>query len=204
MSCKMATSAIFTTVPKLTPMLGITELKPGKKIMHAGEPFEILKADFHKMAQSKAVMKVKMRNLLNGAVLDHTFSGSDKAKEADLELRPATFLYKEGTKAVFMDAESFDQFDLAEDRLGTAADFLTENADTEVLMFAGKAVSVQLPFKMDFTIVSCPPGIKGDTATGGTKEAVLETGAKVQVPLFLNAGDRVRVNTQTGEYVERA
>ncbi len=185
-------------------MLSITELKPGKKIMHAGEPFEILKSDFHKMAQSKAVMKVKMRNLLNGAVLDHTFSGSDKVKEADLELRPATFLYRQENKAVFMDTESFDQFELSETQLGTAKGFLRDNADVEVLMFAGKAVSVQLPIKLDFTITSCPPGIKGDTATGGMKEAVLETGMKVAVPLFLNAGDRVRVNTETGEYVERA
>ena len=185
-------------------MLSISDIKVGSKISHDGAPFEVTKADHHKMGRGAAVLKTKLRNLATGAVIDKTFQGNDKAVPADLSNKTATYLYNDGSTYTFMDTATYEQFELAAAQLEGLSGYMKENEDVEILEFAGKAVSVELPKKVVLTVESCPPGVKGDTANAGTKEAVMETGLKVQVPLFIDSGEAIRVSTETGEYVERA
>ena len=156
------------------------------------------------MGRGSAVLKTKLRNLITGNVLSKTFQGNDKAEPADLSMRQATYLYNDGAQYTFMDVETFDQFTIAAASLGDRVSFMRENSDVDVMLFNNNAVNVQLPVKVELQVSSCPPGVKGNSVDSATKEAVLETGYKVQVPLFVQQGDTIRVNSETGEYVERA
>ena len=185
-------------------MLNMNEIKVGKVIQINKEPFVITKTDHHKMGRGGAVLKVKLRNLVNGAVLEKTFQGNDKAEEANTEKKKANFLYADDTNANFMDNESYEQFTLSLDSIGEKRQYLKDGTDVEVLYFDGNPVAINLSIKMDFRVVSAPPAVKGNSAGNVTKAVELETGATVNVPLFINEGDIIRINTDTGEYVERA
>ncbi|MBI5413817.1 elongation factor P [Candidatus Peregrinibacteria bacterium] len=182
----------------------ITDLKVGRLVNHNGEPFLIVSNSFMRTAQRKPVMRTKLRGVISGKVLDKTFIAGEDFDLVEIEKVRAQFMYKDADSAYFMDSITFDQFFIPLDALGDAAKYLKEGEDTTVTRYEGKPIGVELPVKVALKIVETTQGVRGDTATGGTKAATLETGLVVQVPLFLNEGDSVRINTETGEYVERA
>ena len=185
-------------------MLNFNEIKTGRVIKVNNEPYIIIKTDHHKMGRGGAVLKVKCRNLLNNNVLERTYQGAEKAEEAETETKKANFMYKDKEEAYFMDNASFEQFNLPLSDLGEAAQFLKDGTDVDVLYFEGRPMSISLPIKMEFKVVSAPPGVKGNSAGNVNKQVEIETGAKVNVPMFIDEGDIIRINTDTGEYVERA
>lgn len=185
-------------------MLNFNEIKTGRVIKIGNDPYIIIKADHHKMGRGGAVLKIKCRNLINGNVLEQTFQGTEKAEEAATETKKANFLYKDKNEAYFMDNSSYEQFGLPLMELGDSIKFLKEGVDVDVLYFENKPVSVSLPIKMDFKVVSAPPGVKGNSAGNVNKQVEIETGALINAPMFVEEGDTIRINTDTGEYVERA
>jgi len=184
-------------------MLSISEIKLGKLLQVNGEPFTVIKADHHKMGRGGAVLKVKLRNLINGNILEKTFQGNEKAEEASVEKKKANFLYQDEQSAYFMNNETFEQFELPTSQLGQKKKFMKDGTDVDTLYFEGRPVAMDLPIKLELKVISAPPGIKGNSAGNVTKVVELETGAEVSAPLFVNEGDIIRVNTDTGEYVER-
>lgn len=184
-------------------MLSISEIKVGKVIQVNSEPFVVTRADHHKMGRGGAVLKVKLKNLINGNVLDKTFQGNDKAEEANTEKKKANYMYADETNANFMDNENFEQFSLSLESIGDKQKYLKEGTDVDVLYFDNLPVAIELPIKMEFKVVSAPPGVKGNSAGNVTKQVELETGMTINAPMFVNEGDVIRVNTDTGEYVER-
>ncbi len=185
-------------------MLSIKEIKIGKIILTGDEPYVIVKAEHHKMGRGGAVLKTKLKNLINGNALERTFQGNDKAEEADINRKKANYLYKDEQDAFLMDNESFEQFSVPLDQIGEQQRFLKDDTDVDVLYFNGEAMTVDLPIKMEFKVTSAPPGVKGNSAGNVTKQIELETGTSINAPLFINEGDAIKVNTDTGEYVERA
>jgi elongation factor P len=156
-----------------------------------------------KPGKGGAFVRTKIKNLRNGKVIDKTFRAGEKVGEPDIEDRNMQYLYFDGDQLIFMDTETYDQFPFSVEQVGEARKYLTENLDVVVLFWNGKPINVDLPPFIEAAISKCDPGMKGDTAQGGTKPATLETGAVLQVPLFLKEGERIRVDTRSGEYVER-
>jgi len=185
-------------------MLNFNEIKTGKVIKVNAEPYIIIKTDHHKMGRGGAVLKIKCRNLINGNILERTYQGVEKAEEAETETKKANFMYKDKDEAYFMDNTNFEQFNLPLEEIGEPAMFLKDGIDVDVLYFESKPVTISLPIKMDFKVVSAPPGVKGNSAGNVNKQVEIETGAKINVPMFIDEGDMIRINTDTGEYVERA
>jgi len=186
-------------------MLSMNEIKPGKVIKMDDAPYVVTKTQHSKQARSGAVLRVKMKDLLSGSVLEKTFQGGDKAEEADLERgKRAQFLYKDEEKAYFMDQESFEQFELPIDQIELQVQFLSDGENVLYMTFEGKPVALDLKPKVDLKVVEAPEGVKGNSAQGRvTKVVKTESGYEVQAPLFIKEGDIIRVNTETGEYVER-
>ncbi len=185
-------------------MLTYTELKKGLVIVFEGQPFEIVESDFLRMQQRKAVVKLKIKNIINGKILDRNIHASENFEEADVNKKEVKFLYNHRDEYWFCDINNAtNRFAIPFENIGTQAQFLKNNTVVDALEYNGKIVNINLPIKMDLKVKETPPGEKGDTATGGKKLAELETGAKVNVPLFVNNDDVIRINTQTGEYVER-
>jgi len=185
-------------------MLGINDLKPKTVIIINDEPYEVLSANFLKMQQRKPVLQTRLKNLINGKVIDRNIQHSEEFEEASLERLTVEFLYQHRGEYWFCDAKDRSKrFQLDESVLGDNKNFLKPGVPIDAFKFNDKIINISLPIKMEFKVVEAPPGIKGDTAQGGTKVAIIETGAKVSVPLFINEGDIIRVNTESGEYVER-
>lgn len=184
-------------------MLDLSEIKLGKIIVINDQPYKVVSTQHSKQARSGAVLRTKLKNLVNGSMIEKTFSGSDKAEEASLEKTKASFLYSDGENYNFMDQETFEQFSFSKDDIGEQVQFLRDGTIVDILKFNGKSVNISLPTKMEFKVVSAPPGIKGDTAGSATKQVTIETGAQIKCPLFVNEGDVIRVNTETSDYVER-
>lgn len=189
-------------------LLDYNEIKTGKYIVYKDEPFEILDYHVARTQQRKPQNQVKMRSLVNGRAVNETFHVSDTVAEADITKRDVKYLYSNKGEFWFCNPEKpSERFTLAETIIGDGAKFLKENALVTSLVFEydgeEKIIGIKLPVKMEFVIKDCPPNIKGNTATGGNKPATLENGAVVNVPLFLNVGDKIMVNTETSEYVER-
>ncbi|MDP2944370.1 MAG: elongation factor P [bacterium] len=185
-------------------MLNFNEIKTGRIIKVNNEPFIIIKTNHHKMGRGGAVLKIKCRNLINGNILERTYQGTEKAEGAETETKKANFMYKDKEEAYFMDNGSYEQFNLPLEEIGGSVQFLKEGVDVDVLYFENRPVSISLPIKMDFKVTSAPPSVKGNSAGNVNKQVEIETGALVGVPLFINEGDMIRINTDTGEYVERA
>ncbi len=184
-------------------MLEFNQLKLNKVISYKNQPYKIVFAQHSKQARSGAVLRTKLKNLITGDVLEKTFNGGDKFEEADLERAKANFLYKDDDNSYFMDQENFEQFQFSNTDIENELNYLKEGSQIEVLKFNSEPVSVILPTKMEFKIISAPPGIKGDTAGTATKQVTIETGADIKCPLFIKDGDSIRINTENGEYVER-
>lgn len=184
-------------------MYEITDLKPGKAIQIDGEPFVVVSSVFGRKSQSKANMQCKLRNLKTGAVVARNFQGSEKIEPADVGYRKVQFLYGTGDSFTFMDLDNYDQFDLSSDVIGDSSLYLVDGNEVDALMFEGNPIGIQLKPTVELKVVETIPGVKGDTATGGNKPAKLESGLTVNVPLFINEGDKVKVNTETGLYMTR-
>lgn len=185
-------------------MLNISEIKTGKNIVYEKAPFTVLYQEHSKTGRAGSVLRTKLKNLITGAVLEKTFQGADQVEEADISKSKAQYLYKEGDDYAFMDNESYEQFSLPKNVLGSATDYLVEGTEIVVLNFNGTPINIEIPVKVTLTVVEAPPGIKGNTVSTGGKVVVLETGLRVSAPLFVNEGDKIIVNTEKGEYVSRA
>jgi elongation factor P len=188
--------------------LDYDEIKPRKFILVDGQPFEILDSHVARTQKRKPQNQVRMRNLLNGKVIPGTFHASDTAEEADISKRESLFLFANKGEYWFCDpSDRAKRFQIDADVIGDAAKFLKDNTlvDTKVFEYEDeeRIIGVTLPIKMTFTVKEAPPAIKGNTASGGGKLVTLETGAQITTPLFIEAGEKIIVNTDTGEYVER-
>lgn len=185
-------------------MLTINDLKIGTNIRLDNEPYVVIKSEHTHMGRGGATVRLKIRNLLNNKVLERAYKQGDKFAEAELTRAKADFLYSQNNDCHFMDQESYEQFFIAKDNLGLQANLLKEGQIVDVLNFQNQPISIQLPPKIALKVASAPFSVRGDTAQGNvTKTVTLETGLEVQVPLFVKENDVVRINTETGEYVER-
>jgi len=184
--------------------LGVNELKPKTFFIYESQPYVVLETHHLKMQQRRPTVQVRMRNLMNGKVLERNFAQSDVFEEANVSRQKVKFLYAHRDKYWFANEnDPSKRFELREDILGDSVRFLKPNTVLDSILFKEKIIDIELPVKMDFKVVEAPPAIKGDTAQGGVKQVKIETGASVNVPLFINQDDIVRINTETGEYTER-
>jgi elongation factor P len=179
-------------------------LRKGVAIELDGEIYQILEFQHVKMQQRQPVVKLKLRDVRSGNVTERNFQSGDKVTTAFLEHRPVQYLYSDGDLYYFMDTENYEQIMLTYARIGESTNYLKEGLMLEILTCLGDTVAIELPSSVELQVTETEPGFKGDRATAGTKAAKLETGAITQVPLFINIGDTIRVNTRTGEYVEKA
>ena len=178
------------------------EFRKGLRIMFDGNPYTIVDFQHVKPGKGGAFVRTKLKHMRLGKVIDNTFRSGEKMELVDFEEKHMQFLYKDD-RYHFMDTESYDQLSLSPEEVGDARDYLKENTEVDVLYIDGAPAGVELPNFVELAIARTDPGVRGDTAQGGTKPATLETGAAVQVPLFLNQGDVVKVDTRTGEYLGR-
>jgi elongation factor P len=181
-----------------------TMLKNGNRVLIDGEVYIVIESSQQAMGRGRGRVVVKLRHLISGRVIERTFRSTEGVELADAEFRDLQYLYRENENYIFMDNESYEQHSVPEDVVDTAAHFLKEGTTVKGTLFEGRIIGIELPLKMDFEVVSTYDAVKGDTATNVSKEATIETGHVIKVPLFIKQGDRVRVNTTTGEYVERA
>ena len=184
-------------------MISGGELRKGIIIELDGTLYQVVDYQHVKMKRT-ALARVKLRDLTAGHTIERSFQSDDKLVRARLESRPMQYLYNDGDVYHFMDTESFEQIEINGDRLGDALNYLKEGFIVEVSRYKGEVVDVELPVAVELEITNTEPGFKGDTATGGSKPATLETGLNIQVPLFINQGDIIKVDTRTGEYLERS
>ena len=168
-----------------------------------GTPYYIVEFQHVKPGKGGAFVRTKLKNLKTGQVLEKTFRSGEKFDEPDLEECEMQFLYSTGDSYTFMDTSSYEQFSYQKDQLGDDTDLLKENTTVEILLYEGSPISMILPTFMELAVVETDPGVRGDTASGGTKPATVETGATVKVPLYLESGEVIKVDTRTREYVER-
>lgn len=179
------------------------EIRNGTRLEIDGDVYIVVGFLHITPGKGRAVVRTKLKHVATGRVIDRTFTSSEKLERAELDLRTMQFLYKDMDNYVFMDMDNYEQIMLSPDLLGEAANFLKENFEISVAMHKGKPIGVELPVKVDLKVVKTAPGVRGDTVTAATKPATLETGLVVQVPLFINEGDVVRIDTRDGKYEER-
>jgi elongation factor P len=186
-------------------MISTNQFRNGTHIDVDGTIFKIVEFQHVKPGKGGAFVRTKLRRASDGAVIDRTFRAGEKFRPVRTETRKMQFLYKDGTDAHFMDSESYEQLTIPESALGYSLYWMKESDELELLYIDDQPADVQLPSAIDLEVAETEPGVRGDTASGGgTKPAVLETGARIHVPLFINIGDTVRVDTRSGEYVSRA
>ncbi len=184
-------------------MISTNDFKTGVSIEIDGDAFVVVDFQHVKPGKGAAFVRAKIRNTRTGSVVERTFNAGEKFPKAHLDRREMQYLYHDGTYYVFMDTENYEQSLLSDEHISTGKNYLKEEMTVTVLSYKGTVLGVDLPSSVDLEVVDTEPGIKGDTASGGNKPATLETGAVVRVPFFINIGDRIKVNTQTGEYIER-
>lgn len=184
-------------------MLPIAQLKKGVIFHWQGSVYKVLDSAHLKMGRGGGIQQVKMQNLLDGSTISNNFKGNDRLEEADVSTAKVNFLYKDGESAHFMDAENFEQYPVPLKMLGKQVDFLKDGQEASAKMLDGKPIEIELPLKLDFKVTETDPGLKGDRTNPGTKQATIETGASVQVPLFIKTGDTVQLDTRNGAYVKR-
>ncbi|MBI2902801.1 MAG: elongation factor P [Candidatus Methylomirabilis oxyfera] len=185
-------------------MISGGDLRPGVKVELDGTPYVVTDYQWVKPGKGGAFMRTKLKNIRTGAIIDRTFRTDEKIARAVIEERKVQFLYRADDAHHFMDMQSFEQFSMDEKQLGDASGFLKEELIVSILFHRGEPAGVLLPTFVELRVVQTEPGVRGDTASGGSKPAKLETGAVIQVPLFINIGDLLRVDTRSNTYVERA
>ena len=185
-------------------MISVNDFKTGLTIEVDGGLWRVIDFQHVKPGKGAAFVRSKLRNLRNGAIQEKTFRAGEKVAKAQIDNRKMQYLYANGDQHVFMDTESYDQIELSEDAIEYELKFLKENMEVHIMMYQGESLGVELPNSVVLEVTETEPGIKGDTASGGTKPATLETGLVVQVPFFINQGDHLIINTTDSSYVSRA
>ncbi|OGN14537.1 MAG: hypothetical protein A3G02_00520 [Candidatus Yanofskybacteria bacterium RIFCSPLOWO2_12_FULL_44_13b] len=184
--------------------LSVNELKPKIFFIYEGQPYVVLETHHLKMQQRRPTVQTRMRNLINGKVLERNFAQSDVFEEADVQRKKVKYLYSHRDQFWFSEENNPSaRFELNNDILGDSARYLKPNIILDVILFKDKIITAELPVKMEFKVVEAPPAIRGNTAQGGVKQIKIETGAMINAPLFVEEGDIIRINTETGEYTER-
>jgi len=184
-------------------MISTNDFRTGLTIEIDGDVYQVVDFQHVKPGKGSAFVRSKLRNMRTGAIIDKTFNAGEKIPRARVERREVQYLYNDGTDYHFMDMETYDQFSMSREQLGDAIKFMKENMNIQLLMFQGRSIGVDLPNFVELEVVDTAPGIKGDTASGGSKPATLETGYVVQVPFFINIGDVLQIDTRTGHYIKR-
>ncbi len=184
-------------------MITAGDLRPGSTIDRGGELYVCVDFQHVKQGRGTAFVRAKFKNLLTGSVTEETFRPEEKFDDARIEHREAQYLYKEDGSYIVMDMETFDQYPISSEDMGSATQYLKENDTLTVMQYGDRLVGVELPITVDLVITETAPGFKGDTANPGTKPATLETGASIDVPLFVSEGDTIRIDTRNGKYIER-
>jgi elongation factor P len=185
-------------------ILGLSEIRKGKIIVLDGEPYQIVSAEFLRKQQRRPVVRTSLKHLKTGATREHSFQQSDKVPEADVARKQYQFLFATGSTLTLMDQETYEQLEVDKSVLGEQAGFLLEGEMVDVVLFEGTPVSIDLPIKIERKIIEAAPGVKGDTSKNVMKDATIEGGMHVRVPLFIHEGDVIRIDTRNGEYLERA
>lgn len=185
-------------------MISAGDFRKGITFEMDGDVYQIVDFQHVKPGKGAAFVRTKIKNAVTGNVLEKTFNPTERVPRAHVETKEMQYLYNDGSLYYFMDAETYEQIPLDHGQVEDAIKFIKENMNVTIKFFKGKAFSVEPPFFVELEVVQTEPGFKGDTATGGSKPAKLETGALVNVPLFINTGDIIRIDTRTGEYMERA
>uniref|UniRef100_A0A831Z023 Elongation factor P n=1 Tax=candidate division WWE3 bacterium TaxID=2053526 RepID=A0A831Z023_UNCKA len=188
----------------LVLMISVTELRKGTVFIEQRKPYLVIEYQHIKVGRGSATIKVKVRDMKSGSVLEKTFISGATVEEGEIERRKAQFLYSDEKNLNFMDPVSFEQFSISKSIGGGAEKFLEEGAEIFLQIFQGEPIHIELPLKVSLKVTEAPPGEKGDTKQGGSKEAVVETGYRLQVPLFVSVGDMIQINTESGEYAGRA
>jgi len=184
-------------------LVSTNDFRTGLTIDLDGEAYQVIDFQHVKPGKGSPFVRSKLKNLRTGAVIEKTFNAGEKIPRARVERREVQYLYNDGGTYYFMDMENYDQLPLTREQLGDAVNFLKENMTLHIVMYQGKSIGVDLPNYVELKVIETAPGIRGDTATGGSKPATLETGYVVQVPLFVNTGDVLQVDTRTGLYLKR-
>ncbi|MFP4201252.1 MAG: elongation factor P [Clostridia bacterium] len=186
-------------------MISTNDFRPGLTVEIDGQLLQIMESQHVKPGKGPAFVRAKFKNLMSGAITQDTMRAGEKVPRAHLEKRTMQYLYRDGEGYHFMDVQTYEQERLSDEDIGAAVNYLKENENVEVLTFKGRLVGVSLPASVELEVVDTVPGVRGDTVSGGgSKPATLETGVEVQVPLFVERGDVVRIDTRSGEYLERA
>jgi elongation factor P len=185
-------------------MVIVNDLKPGTAFEYEGNIYQVLNVDHNKTAMRQMIIKVKVKNLRTGVINEISFTGGDKVEQAHVERKTMQYLYDDGTSLVFMDNETYDQIEIGKDRLEWELKFLKPNANVQISMYENEILGVILPDKVELQIVECEQAVKGDTATSASKNAVVETGLEIKVPLFIQNGEMVIISTADGKYSGRA
>jgi len=184
-------------------MYDTSDIRKGLKMMVDGQPYTVVEFQFVKPGKGAAFTRTKIKNLLTGAVLERNFRSGEKFEPANVEIKSMQYLFREADSCVFMDTTTYDQVSIPVRTIGDAQDFMPEQIVVEVLFYEGRTVGVTLPNFIEQAIVETEPGFKGDTSTNTTKPAKISTGATINVPLFIMVGDTVKIDTRTGDYLER-
>jgi elongation factor P len=185
-------------------MYSVSDFRNGLKIEYEGDPYVIVEFQHVKPGKGNAFTRTRIKNLISGRTLEPTFKSGDKVGKPDIDEKEMQYLFKDGDHYTFMDTTNYEQVLIDKESLGEASNWLLENLNVHILFWNGRAIGVTPPNSVVMAIVKCEPGVRGDTATNATKPAVLESGVTVNVPLFVNEGERVKVDTRTGQYLERA
>lgn len=184
-------------------MYETSDIRKGLKIQMDGQPYSVVEFQFVKPGKGTAFTRTKIKNLMTGAVLDRTFRTGEKLEPANIEENQMQYLYQEGDKYCFMDNSTYEQAFIEADIVGDVAQLMPDNINVDVLFFDERPIGVTLPNFVELEVTHTEPGIKGDTASGATKPATLSAGAVINVPLFIEEGDVLKIDTRTGDYVER-
>jgi len=184
-------------------VISTVDFRNGVRLMVEGEPFYIVEFQHVKPGKGGAFVRTKLKSYLSGNVLDRTFRSGERFDEPDLEEREMQFLYATGESYTFMDTDSYEQLSFEKNQLGENADLLKENMTVNILIYEHRPITVELPNFIELKVVDGEPGVRGDTASGGTKPVIVETGATIKVPLYLEVGTVIRIDTRTRSYVER-
>ena len=184
-------------------MISVNDFKTGVTVELEGQVYQVVDFQHVKPGKGAAFVRAKLKNVKSGGVVEKTFRGGEKLRRAHLDKRGMQYLYMDGDDYVFMDNDNYEQLSISRDDMGDGVKWLKENMSIQVLMYQSQIMGIEMPNFVELEVVDTEPGVKGDTATGATKAARLETGASVQVPLFVNTGDRLRIDTRTGDYMER-
>ncbi len=183
--------------------MNIEDVHKNTKVLITGIPYNIDDADFMKPGKGHAIYRLRLRNLLDNGTIEHTYHSGERVEEANISISEMQYLYKEEGKYCFMDNESYEQIFLSEDQVGEAKNFLLDNIEAEILLFEDRPLGISLPNFIDVIVTKADPWAKGDSVSGNTKPVTVQTGYQVQVPPFIEEGEKIRIDTRSGEYLTR-